>query len=136
MVQVLEVGKSSLQTVEIDGEEFVVKVTRNGAYSYGNAWKTRVFVGGQPDPKMPRPEYTVIGESPENDRLWKQYNREEIKIHKAVASAVSKADERVTDLKFSRKAGCSCPCSPGFRGAGDFGQYSAQVLGRLAPVQA
>lgn len=62
--------------------------------------------------------YTRRGESPEMDVLWDALNRAQVAAMKAAAmSALIKKGFTVEDVKgltFSRKAGCSCGCSPGF----------------------
>jgi len=66
----------------------------------------------------PNPESLGLGTSPEsyssddgglNDQAWKAWNRLEVKVMRMFA------DHAVEGKKtFSAKAGCSCPCSPGF----------------------
>lgn len=65
---------------------------------------------------LDRPEYTIHGEDPENDKAWKKYNRAEVAIMKTKVTNVlhSFVDYDGVTVKFSRTAGCSCPCSPGF----------------------
>jgi hypothetical protein len=66
-----------------------------------------------------QPEWTMKGEDPANDKLWKKYNRYEVALQKKL---IEKAIELemipanvLEDLTFSRKAGCSCGCSPGWK---------------------
>lgn len=66
-----------------------------------------------------QPEWSIKGENPANDKLWKKYNKFEIAIQKKL---IEKAIERkmlpeniLNGLSFSRKAGCSCGCSPGWK---------------------
>lgn len=65
---------------------------------------------------LDKPEYTIYGEDPENDKAWKKYNRAEVAIMKTKVTNMlhSFVDFDGVTVKFSRKAGCSCPCSPGF----------------------
>lgn len=54
-------------------------------------------------------------EKEQNNKEWKKYNREEIKtmrIH--LKDILAKNNIEYEKLSFSRKAGCSCGCSPGF----------------------
>lgn len=89
--------------------------------------KTRIHISGQAQPDMEQPEYTIKGQDPENDAAWRRYNRAEIKlmriaIQKGIARFYSETDADIAGLlgcgldkfDFSRYAGCSCPCSPGF----------------------
>lgn len=66
-----------------------------------------------------RPEYTRKGEFPEIDKEWKAYNKAELQIEKKIiAKAVQDGllDAKLAqELKWSRKAGCSCGCSPGWK---------------------
>lgn len=60
------------------------------------------------------------GEDPENDRAYDGFNRRYIKAARAELKAVlaALAEAGMVDAgataSFSRHAGCSCPCSPGF----------------------
>jgi hypothetical protein len=66
-----------------------------------------------------RPEYTRKGEFPEIDKEWRRYNKAELQIEKKIiAKAVQDGlldAELAKELKWSRKAGCSCGCSPGWK---------------------
>lgn len=59
--------------------------------------------------------YSEKGKYPTLDAAWKKYNRMEVKsmtgLLEAACNAMGLTIEKVT---FSRYAGCSCPCSPGF----------------------
>lgn len=92
--------------------------------------KTRIYVSGQdPITEMPEPPVSMKGDDPANDALWRRYNRLEVVKMREVADAglkllldgdrlssatraAAEADE--LKLRFSKYAGCSCPCSPGF----------------------
>lgn len=82
--------------------------------------KTRIHVWGSEVTDMERPPYSIKGQNAENDELWKKYNRLEIKAQRDVISValddIALAVRIPEDFKFtfSRNAGCSCPCSPGF----------------------
>lgn len=59
--------------------------------------------------------YSEKGEYPTLDKAWKKYNRMEVKSMTGVLEAACKAlGLTIESVKFSRFAGCSCPCSPGF----------------------
>jgi hypothetical protein len=77
---------------------------------YGNKRKHIIFVDGT-KPDLPVPPYGQKGENADNDRDWRIYNREEVRLMKEAASLATCLP--VTAFTFSRKAGCSCPCSPG-----------------------
>lgn len=84
--------------------------------------KPRVYVSGSGlEPDFPRPAYSIKGEDAELDKAWRKYNAEEIRLQKAAAARAMTALAQVPgfqlfgtgELRFSRKAGCSCSCSPG-----------------------
>jgi hypothetical protein len=61
------------------------------------------------------PEYTTRGEDVANDKAWDSYNRNWTKVSKAAAfAALEKVGVEFKKASFSRRAGCSCPCSPGW----------------------
>jgi hypothetical protein len=74
-----------------------------------------------------RPDYSVKGDDPAIDKLWRKYNKAELEIQKVIIDrAVEKGllDENIAKkLKWSRKAGCGCGCSPGWK-AKDFGRQT------------
>jgi hypothetical protein len=87
--------------------------------------KARVFVWNTADPDIELPEPTIRGEFPEVDKAYDRFNRAKVRIMKAHLAAAMEADllpsgDRVKP-RFSKKAGCSCPCSPGFILDGTFG---------------
>lgn len=58
-------------------------------------------------------EPATYDNNPENNKLWRKYNKAELAIHRevlALASALGNVD--VQDVKYSRRAYCSCGCSP------------------------
>lgn len=72
--------------------------------------------------KMEMPAYSVKGEDAALDAAWRRYNRLEreamlAKLDELKAEIAKLAGFDVT-WKFSRRAGCSCPCSPGFIASG------------------
>lgn len=59
--------------------------------------------------------YTAKGEYPTLDKAWKQYNKMEVVSMRGLLDAACTAmGLKIESVKFSRYAGCSCPCSPGF----------------------
>jgi len=111
------------ERVQAGDQYFDVTVTCRRASASRSIPKTRVYVHA-PNPEdvggMAKPEYTTRGDDPENDKRWRQYNWQEIKVMRLFADAVLEDACKalgVTELgviHFSRKAGCSCGCSPGF----------------------
>lgn len=79
--------------------------------------KTRIFVTlHDGDVPMERPPYgSKKGDGSHEDALWKIYNKLEKQIMidrvKRVLEGLGLAGTKVS---FSKTAGCSCPCSPGF----------------------
>lgn len=72
-----------------------------------------------------QPPYSRKGDTPEIDKAWRRYNKAELQIErdiitKAVQGGLLDAG-LAKELKWSRKAGCSCGCSPGWK-ARDYGQ--------------
>lgn len=90
--------------------------------------RTRIYAS-VPDGVLPdHPPYgSVRGDGSDEDKAWRAFNRLESRTMSALIDAVlplvlaltaSPADLRYA---FSRKAGCSCGCSPGFVVRNDFG---------------
>jgi hypothetical protein len=59
-------------------------------------------------------KYTRRGEFPELDKAWDAHNRAIIKAERDVLMPLLKGTQFEGKASFSRKAGCSCGCSPGF----------------------
>ena len=57
------------------------------------------------------PPYSVKGDDPSNDKAWRRYNKMECELARA---AIAATFPEFGKSAFSRYAGCSCPCSPGF----------------------
>lgn len=78
--------------------------------------KSRIFVWGAPEPEITLPEPKFRGDDPENDKAYDRYNRAQVRIWKShlVAAMEQGLVPKADDIRFSKKAGCSCPCSPGF----------------------
>ena len=79
--------------------------------------KTRLNASGT-SPDYDHPPYSMEGDDPENDKAWRKYNRDKIVAMRELLDDISGWLQSISngDLKyrFSRKAGCSCGCSPSF----------------------
>ena len=79
--------------------------------------KTRLCASGT-SPDYDHPPYSMKGDDPENDKAWRKYNRDKIVAMRELLDDISGWLQSISngDLKyrFSRKAGCSCGCSPSF----------------------
>jgi hypothetical protein len=88
--------------------------------------RTRMYVS-TPDGVLPGhpPFGSVRGDGSAEDKAWRAYNRLELEVMRAMVEMARPIVEAMTfgakDAKwsFSRKAGCSCGCSPGFREGSD-----------------
>lgn len=84
--------------------------------------KTRAYVDIDPaDVPMDHPPYgSVRGDGSDEDRAWRAFNRAETAAMRLKLSRVTAVLEAAGGMPadaawhFSRKAGCSCGCSPGF----------------------
>ena len=78
--------------------------------------RTLVSCGNSVEPDMEMPAYSIKGEDPDSDAAWRKYNREELRLMRAIVDPVVKDEfPELGKLSFSRTAGCSCGCSPAFR---------------------
>lgn len=59
------------------------------------------------------PAWTSIGEHPEVDKAWSRYNRALVRGWSDVLREVADITG-VDEFRWSRYAGCTCPCSSGF----------------------
>jgi hypothetical protein len=57
--------------------------------------------------------YTSRGDYPEVDKAWDQFNRAFVKGQSLALSAIAHLTG-VDEFRFDKRAGCTCPCSPGF----------------------
>jgi hypothetical protein len=85
------------------------------------SWASRAYVTiTAADVPMTRPPYgSQQGDGTEEDRLWAAYNQLELvamrrKLNSAFAAMQAAGYAPDGTWEFSRYAGCSCPCSPGF----------------------
>jgi len=116
-------------------QNWTVTVNFRDRYSdRASAKKNIIFRGGVPSPHeldvnhawyMAEPKPSVKGVDLENDKLWRKFNRTELKIDEAFLSAFfNAASFEIQSFlieagwyarKFSMYAGCSmCKCSPGY----------------------
>jgi hypothetical protein len=116
-------------------QNWTATVTFRDRYSErSSAKKNIVFRDGVPSPKelepnhawyMEMPEHSVKGKDKENDKLWRKYNKLELKLDEAfLAGFFNVASFEIQSFlieagwysrKFSMYAGCStCRCSPGY----------------------
>jgi len=101
--------------------ELVVK-SKPGSYGRSHS-KHSVYVWSDLEPLeiygMKEPEYSVKGENPELDKAWRKYNKAEQEIQRAIIQEALTLHPELFDnpegLKWSRKAGCACGCSPGWK---------------------
>lgn len=83
--------------------------------------KIRVFVSGEDEPSWEHPPYGYKGDDVDDDRCWRRYNKEERRLQREVITEALAADDELaiklgdpSKLRWSRKAGCACGCSPGW----------------------
>ncbi len=97
--------------------------------TYFKSRATRVFLSGQPTPSWDHPPYGPKGQNEENDKAWVKYNNEEVRIMRAFLKLASEANPDVpsTGMRWDRRGGCSCPCSPCFRGPKQLGHFTVKV---------
>ena len=110
-------------TIQFDDEVCTLSSTRKAEPFTSKRKHTMVSISNPFDPEdlnwngiTERPEPSIKGEDPTNDKLWKKYNKAELEIQKVIIDrAVEKGllDENIAkELKWSRTAMCSCGCSP------------------------
>ena len=116
-------------------EEVCTLSTSRTLEPYGSKQKhTIVYISNPYDPEdlnwngiTERPDHSVKGDDAENDKLWRKYNKAELELQKIIIDrsvAEGLLDEELAkQLKWSRFAGCSCSCSPGWK-AKDYGRQS------------
>lgn len=108
-------------TIQFDGRTFTATSSiRTRSFRDRNRFsKPKLFIFDAPNPEdlvtggMERPPYGTKGENAENDKAWRKYNRIELKAMRAFAEPIA-AHYGADKISYSRKAGCSCGCSPGF----------------------
>jgi hypothetical protein len=112
-------------TIEFNEETCTLSYRRTPEYYPSKQKHTQVHISNPFDPEdfkdsgfTQQPEYSHKGEDKALDKEWRKYNKYELSIQKKIIDqAVSNGmlDESLAkELKWSRKAGCSCGCSPGW----------------------
>jgi len=108
-------------------EEVCTLTTSRTAEPYGSRQKhTILYISNPFSPEdlkdsgfTKQPEYSHKGEDKELDKEWKRYNKAELAIQERIISQAVQdglLDESLArELKWSRKAGCQCGCSPGWK---------------------
>jgi len=73
------------------------------------------------------PDRSVKGDNPALDKAWRKYNKAELEMQRIIIDRAVEAgilDVSLIDkFSWSRKAGCSCGCSPGWK-TRDYGKQS------------
>lgn len=101
----------------------MIEITTRPKDSTRRTWnaefpKIRVYVAGEDEPTWPIPGSSTRGDGSEVDKAWKRYNREERRLQREVIDEALAERPELADqlgkLTWSRKAGCSCGCSPGW----------------------
>jgi len=99
------------------GEQFTVRVSLKKMWGWGRDYtkKTRIYTDGVDLDKIEeeaRPHYVAVGEqSDEYKKAGRAYRKEERRI---ITAALAEIGIKFEKVNFSQKAGCSCPCSPGW----------------------
>ena len=104
--------------VELENYRVLIDWTPSRTQAY-----PRIY-GPSVAPDMEMPPFSIKGEDADVDALWRKYNREEVLLMKEeiLKAAAELAEDPRTEylaaammeIRFSRTAGCSCACSPGF----------------------
>lgn len=115
---------NEIQVILIPGYEIKL-IPWDGRNKWG---MTRVYTPWV-ETNMELPTFSIKGQDKEADRKWKKYNKEEVRLMRVILDDVKEGlrvsgntdHEQIVEMlsnypRFSRKAGCSCSCSPGFIG--------------------
>lgn len=99
--------------------------------------RVTAHVFGVPDPEeisycgiTAQPRYSLKGEDKANDKAWRIYNRAEVSLQRMVIERLvleGVIPAFFSKFTFSRTAGCSCGCSPGWKG-NPLGGYQGGTL--------
>lgn len=105
----LKFSETELRGVMVDGKPMLARVRMTATHDRPR--NPIVWIDGPGvEPAWPTPPFgSVRGDSSDEDKAWKKFNREEIRLRRQVFTQLGFVGA------FSRKAGCSCGCSPGFR---------------------
>ena len=99
------------------GEQFTVRVSLKKRWGWGRDYtkNTRIYTDGVDLDKIEeeaRPHYVAVGEqSAEYKKATRAYRAEERRI---ITAGLAEIGIEFESIRFSQKAGCSCPCSPGW----------------------
>jgi len=99
------------------GEQFTVRVSLKKQWGWGRDYtkNTRIYTDGvdlDKNEAEARPHYIAVGEqSAEYKKAIRAYRKEERRI---ITAALAEIGIEFESIRFSQKAGCSCPCSPGW----------------------
>lgn len=108
--------ESNTLTVKLIKRSYTESVTVQYSNAKAFVWGTSV-----PESVMVEPVYTRFGDDPANDSAWRKFNKLEVAAERVALDEALNLLQVLgyevdgIDPKFSRKAGCSCSCSPGFR---------------------
>ncbi|QOP66641.1 hypothetical protein SEA_LAHQTEMISH_50 [Microbacterium phage Lahqtemish] len=119
---------SNDKTMTIEADGFKLTIILHPAHTWQRKTKTRIYVSGQDDVDfsaawelLREKDPQNIGASEEVNALFRKLNRQEVKNMKAVVEELRQTSEEADAvlsvggrLTFSKKAGCSCGCSPAF----------------------
>ena len=117
MRNVTEVADTEIGRVEV---KLVHRSYDQGVRELNKAARAYVNIG-HVDLGLEQPAFSALGEDAALDAAWRRYNRAELAAMKRVLAAAQPTLRELLGAVadgcrwgFSRKAGCSCPCSPGF----------------------
>jgi len=110
--------KTTSTLVELGGALYRVTAELRGRRYDERPSKGRMYIWGEPSPEAVgladrAPAPSRKGDDEALDAEWRRYNRAELKTLRAIADKAAEGLGVRVD-RFSRKAGCSCGCSPGF----------------------
>jgi len=102
-------------------------MVRSSYPDYAQRREKSVIYVSSPSPDevfgLPQPKPSCKGDEPDNDALWRKYNKAELSIQRGLLQlkrrellkAFGFENENLdVTFKWSRTAGCSCGCSPGW----------------------
>lgn len=112
---------------QFNGQTFQIKdINKSNGWDQESRKIPRAYVWGAPEISITPVEdeakrlgldniHTRRGEFPSLDQAWNKYNRQVVAAQRLVLeTALDHIVKEPGRMSFSRKAGCSCGCSPGF----------------------
>lgn len=132
--------------------DITIQVAVSRGWNKDDRKKARVYVSGADDVDFTeayaatnadaekKGSYPIRGDYPETDKMFDRLNRQVIKNERALVEAAIAASPELaalvgsTKLHFSRHAGCSCPCSPGFIAASHIEAIVGDRLGNVTDI--